>query len=72
MDQRWDVLSEVWVSMFISDRRCLSATSYLVKRLDVPAVAIGITTTSAFPHLQSLHHGWMAVARLWCGFQGDE
>lgn len=72
MNQRWDVLSEFWVSMFILDRRCLSGISYLVKWLNVPSVAIGITTTSAFPHLQSLHHEWMAVARLWCGFQGDK
>lgn len=72
MGQRWDVLSEIWVSVFILDRCCLSGISYLVKRLDVPAVAIGITTTSALPHLQSLHHGWMAVARLWCGFQSDK
>ena len=67
MGLMWGVLSEFWVSMFISDRRCLSAIPYLVEWLDVPAVAIGITTTPAFPHLRNLHHGWMTVARLWCG-----
>ena len=52
----WDVLSEFRVSMFISDRRCLSAISYLVNWLYIPAVAISITTTSAFPHRRNLHH----------------
>lgn len=69
MGLMWGVLSEFWVSMFISDRRCLSAihVSHLVNWLYIPAVAISITTTSAFPHRRNLHHRWVAVARLWCG-----
>jgi hypothetical protein len=68
MGLRWGVLSEFWGQhVYLRSPLFISAISYLVNWLDIPAVAISITTTSAFPHRCNLHHGWTAVARLWCG-----
>lgn len=51
----WDVLSEFGVSMFPSMAVHTLAMPYLVDRLDVSAVPVCITTTSAFPHGSRLH-----------------